>query len=387
MQVFKTFIKVTTKRIHVAMIYIVIFLVIGFLMGANSTKVNNFEDTKLSVSIIDLDETKASKALIEYIDSKHKIVDIENNKDEITDALYYNRVDYVLTINKGYSKKLSNSETNDLFSNYKMPDSFNNIFIETQIDEYVRIVSAYVAGGMSLDEATVKSAKLVENEVVVEMVNDSENVNEGFNDNITFYYQFLPYILTAVLITGLCPTLLVMMKKEIKNRTNCSCVSVTSQMIQIVAGTIIFAIAVYMLLSIVAFMIYGSNFITSNGFYAMFNGFVFLLFAMMLTFFIAVIAPSPKTVDMIANTVSLGMSFLCGVFVPQYLLSGIVLSIGKFLPAYWYIKANNMIWGESGEIFKVSKYISYIGIEFAFSIILFCMILIVSKSKQRSKTV
>lgn len=41
----------------------------------------------------------------------------------------------------------------------------------------------------------------------------------------------------------------------------------------------------------------------------------------------------------IVNTVSLGSSFLCGVFVQQELLGETVPSIARFLPAYWYVKA------------------------------------------------
>jgi hypothetical protein len=41
----------------------------------------------------------------------------------------------------------------------------------------------------------------------------------------------------------------------------------------------------------------------------------------------------------IVNTVSLGSSFLCGVFVQQELLGETVPSIARFLSAYWYVKA------------------------------------------------
>lgn len=387
MQVFKTFMKVTKKRIHTILIYVVIFILLGFMMSSSSSKDNNFEETKLDIAVIDLDETNASKALNDYIGSKHELVDVENNKDEIIDALYYTRADYVLVINKGYSENLLNGKTDNLFSNYKMPDSYDAAFIEPQLDEYVRVITAYVAGGMSVDEAAVKSATIAENEVEVDMVNFSKTVGGEYNQDISNYYQYLAYILIAILITGLCPTLLVMFKKEIKNRTNCSCVSVTKQMTQIIAGTIIFSIALYALFTIVSIIIYGSDMFNQRGLLAMLNGFVFLLFAMMLTFFIAVISPSPRSVDMIANTVSLGMSFLCGVFVPQFLLSSTVLSIGKFLPAYWYVRANNMLSGVSGEIFSMNKFMTYVGIEFGFVIAFFCMTMLISKTKQRSKTV
>ena len=81
------------------------------------------------------------------------------------------------------------------------------------------------------------------------------------------------------------------------------------------------------------------------------------------------------------------MSFLCGVFVPQSLLSGVVLNIGKFLPAYWYVRANNMLAGSNGEIFSSKEFMLCIGIELAFSVVLFCVTLIAAKTKQSSKSI
>ncbi len=46
------------------------------------------------------------------------------------------------------------------------------------------------------------------------------------------------------------------------------------------------------------------------------------------------------------NVITLGMTFLCGVFVPQSIMSKSVLSFGRFLPTYWFIRANDAIGGE-----------------------------------------
>lgn len=387
MKVFKTFMKVAKKRLHVSMIYIVIFISIGIAMTSTASDTNNFTETKLSVSITDLDNTAASRELAEYIGKSNEIVEVENDKDAIMDAIFYRRADIILTINEGYSEKLANGETDGLFSNYRVPGSYTAELFDTQLDQYISMITAYTAGGMTVEDAAAKTAELAEKEISVETVNFSENANVEFGENIAYYYQYLAYILIAVMISGLCPTLLVMMRKEIRNRTNCSCVSNVSQMVQIVLGTVIFAVGVYLILTVAAFFLYHSQMLNSKGLLAMLNGFVYLIFATMLTILISVIAPGNKAVDMIANVISLGMSFVCGVFVPQSLLSGTVLNIGKFLPAYWYVRANNMLAGSNGEIFGMGKYMTCIGIELAFSIAMFCVTLLVAKTKRSSKSV
>ena len=387
MQVFKTFIKVMKKRLHISMIYIIIFIVIGIVMTASSSDKSGFSDTKLSVSIRELDDTDASRALADYIGNNNEIVKVRNNKDSIMDAVFYRRADIILTVNKGYSEKIANGETTGLFSDYRVPGSYSAELFDSQINRYVKMITACTAGGMEINEATAKTAELAEKEIKVEKLNFSENSNVEFGDNIMFYYQYLAYILLAIMISGLCPVLLVITRKDIRNRTSCSCLSEVSRMAQIVLGTVIFAVGLYLLLTVVALFLYRSQMLNSKGLFAMLNGFVYLIFTTMLAILISVISPGGKVIDMIANVVSLGMSFLCGVFVPQSVLSETVLNIGKFLPAYWYIKANNMIAGIGGEIFGMRKYMICIGIELAFSVVLFCITLLIARTKKSSRSI
>lgn len=387
MQVFKTFMKVTKKKLHISMIYIVIFVAICVAMTMTSSSTNEFTDSKLDISITDLDNSEASKALADYIARSNKIVDLGEGKDKALDALYYRRADIILTINEGYSEKLVKGETEGLFSDYRIPGSYSAELFDSQLNQYISMVTACTAGGSSLEEACEKAAELSAAEIEVETVSFGKNINADYNDDIAAFFQYLSYILIVTLIAGLCPTLLIMMSRDIRNRTNCSCITVTSQMSQIVLGTVIFVLGLYLLLMGVAAVLFGDMLFNEKGLLAMLNGFVFLIFSMMLTLLIAVIAPSSNVISMIANVISLGMSFLCGVFVPQSLLSGVVLNIGKFLPAYWYVRANNMLAGSNGEIFSSKEFMLCIGIELAFSVVLFCVTLIAAKTKQSSKSI
>jgi ABC-2 type transport system permease protein len=48
---------------------------------------------------------------------------------------------------------------------------------------------------------------------------------------------------------------------------------------------------------------------------------------------------------MISQIVGLGMSFLCGAFIPQTMLGSGVLAIGKLFPVYWYVRATDLLSG------------------------------------------
>ncbi len=386
MQVFKTFMKVMLKRLHTAMIYIGIFIGISIAITLTSTNSETgFATSRLKVCVIDNDNTPSSHALVDYIGKNHTLVEVENNKDAMLDALYYLDASEILTINEGYEENLSVGNTNNLFCDIRVPGTISSEFFDNQINQYIGNVNAYIAGGMDISEAVEKTAELSEDGVEVKIIGKDKD-NTSFSTGVSTYYQYFAYIIIAVLISALCPTIITMTSDEISKRTNCSCVSSTKQMVQIVAGTTIFSIGIFIILIIASLVLYGSELFTTKGLLTLLKAYVYLIFAEMLTMFYAISVKSQVAVNIISNVFCLGMSFLCGVFVPQMLLSDTVLSIGKFMPAYWYIKANNMLAGSNNEVYSTSEFITCISVELAFSVAMFCVILLVAKAKRKSKS-
>ncbi len=87
-----------------------------------------------------------------------------------------------------------------------------------------------------------------------------------------------------------------------------------------------------------------------------------------------------------SNIISLGLSFISGAFVPQFLLSEGVLTLARFTPTYWFVKANNTIAEAtvSGEVLK--NILGYIGIEFLFTLAFFVLSLAIAKSNRRKES-
>lgn len=384
MQVFKAFARIAGKKKLSALLYIGIFMIISIIMANQSAKDNNFKETELNICIIDMDNSNASKSLADYISSNHKITEMDNDKDAILDSLYWQTVDYVLIINEGYEEKISDGKTDNLFSNYKVPGKFESILFEPQLDQYVTNLTCYIAGGFSVEEAVEKTGDISGEEIKVTTEDFSDA--ESIKSDIHYYFQFLPYIFIAILISCLCPALLTINQKEIRNRTNCSPVSTTNQTFQITLGSVIYAVIIWLIFMISALILCGNTLLCKEGLLLVLNSFVFMLVVLSMTLLISVLAPSPKTTDMIANTIGLGMSFLCGVFVPLKFLGKAVINAAHFLPAYWYIRINNMLAGNSDELFSNSKYLSYIGIELLFAIAFFSVVLLVAKTKIRSSS-
>ena len=135
MQVFNAFMKVLRKNLPTVIIWIVIFLSISIVVSKSDSGNSEFKSKVLNVCVFDEDNTEASKALRDFIDSKHNIVELENDSARILDELFYETTDYVLTIKKGYEKNLLEGNTENLFDNQYVHESYSNVLMTNLADE------------------------------------------------------------------------------------------------------------------------------------------------------------------------------------------------------------------------------------------------------------
>lgn len=386
MQTFKTFFKIAWRHLPSISLYFIIYAIITFTLGnlSQTDLDSKFKSEELDICVIDEDNSTASKALVEYLDSKHNIVDLENKADVLQDNLYYRYINYVLTIPEGFEDNLTSGMQEGLLTNVKVPGSTAGYYIDQQTNQYLNSIQIYIAGGYSLENAISETNKNIENCSKVETIN-FDDTNNSKNTKIFYFYQYLPYIFIVILLCGLAPIIIIFNKKELQERINCSALSHTNRNLQLATCCFIYSFLVWFIYLIMAFAAYGSKIFETNSLYAMLNSFVFILFAAGITFFVSNYSLDSNVLSMISNTIGLSMAFLCGVFVPQYMLSDIVLSIGKFLPAYWYIRNNNMLAGFSTELFSKKTYWISIGIQLLFVLAIFSASLVASKLR-RQKT-
>jgi ABC-2 type transport system permease protein len=93
---------------------------------------------------------------------------------------------------------------------------------------------------------------------------------------------------------------------------------------------------------------------------------------------------SPVVQAAVTNVVSLGICFLSGVFMDQYLLGETVLKIASFSPGFWYIKAVNWIKELTSFSFEnLRPVFEYMLIQLAFAAA--CIIVALVASKQRKQ--
>ena len=344
MQVFNAFFKVLKKKLPSSIIYLIVFLAISFPLAMSAKPTVSFEENRLNVAVFDKDGTDESKALVRFIGTKHDLVDTNEDKDELMDKMYYGVIDYALVIEKGYSEKIKNEDFDDLFSDYKLHDSYEAVLMGQFLNEYVTSLRSYVVIGESVKTAIKKTEDTLNDTTEVTYATFDEEEMSDYGESFAYYFQYLPYVLMCVIINALCPTLMTLKSKEIRYRTNCSPLRSSATTIQTFIASAICVLVIWIVFIGAGMIMYGGMY-RGRAWYAVLNSFIFVMIITMLAAFIANIAKKQETVNIITQIISLGMSFLCGVFVPQFLLGKGVLAAAHFLPAYWYIKVNNMLSG------------------------------------------
>ena len=340
-------------------LYLVIFLCISFPMVKSTKKQVNFEDTSLNLYVEDRDNTPASKALVNKLSEKNKIVELDGDKQTILDAMYYEFVDYSLVIKEGYEKNLADIEKgsdSSLFESFHMRDSYSVAMMNLFLGDYVRNVRMKLALGMDIAEAIAAAEEDMEREVDIEMVRDPEKaiMDENFTENFAIYFRLLSYILVAVITSSLCPILLSLNREDQKKRIACSRVSSSSFIIQSFAGSLVLVLIIWLAFMCGGMLLYGGVYRGTNCMLAILNTLIFCLFSALFSIFICSFRPGITVVGMIAQIFGLGMAFLCGAFIPQYLLDEKVLSVARFLPGFWYVRANDLLCGaQTGSIADV----------------------------------
>ena len=345
MQVFKAFLKVLKKNSFTAVVFIAVFLAFALLTSSNKVNIETSVGVDIPVAVFDEDDTPESRAFKDFIDEKYDIIDIKNDRDVILDMLYYEEAGYAFVINKGYSEKLAAGDTEGIVSAYHVHDSFAEVVAEEVISDYIMTVKAYTAAGMSLSEAIENAGNdlLTETEVTIESFIEDEG---DFSQKFAVYYRYMPYIMISAILSALCPVLMIMNRKDIRFRTNCSSVKPNSCTMQIFAGGGLFVLGVWLLFMGVGLYMYGGIF-RGKAWTAVLNSALLSAIVTAMAVLVASVVGSQNILNLLVQILGLGMSFICGVFIPQCYLGKGVLAVGRFFPVYWYSKLNDMLCGDA----------------------------------------
>ena len=387
MKVFNLFFKIVRAKAGIIFLYIAIFLAICFPMVRSNKAKTDFKEASIAVCVIDEDQTEASRSLKSAIAARNKLVEMPHDKQKILDAMYYEMIDYTVVIKQGFEERLKNTADDSaapLFDAYKLRDSFQSAIMEQYLSNYIRLVKVFKQDGLSLEEACSSAAEELSREVEVEVVTppDSAVLDPNYTDNFALFFRLLPYLLIAIMVNVLSAILVTLNKKDQKMRIECSSVKMSSYMTQLFLGSGVLTLIIWLLFMVSGMIVYGGVYTGLHCWLAVLNSFIFALIASLMAILISSFNPSGTVVNMIAQILGLGMSFICGAFVSQSYLGEGVLKFARIFPVYWFERANDLLAGlQKGSLADVRI---CFGAECAY-IVLFVVLIVMASVRRGGK--
>ncbi len=385
MPVFKAYFTVIRKNVSTLIVYFVVFAVMATvfikIMGGGGPE--EFTSVRNDIVIRSADNTPLVEGLIDFLGQHANIVSLAEG-DSLEDALFFGRVDDVLIIPEGFTESLMSGGGEVRLERSSSSLTGSAVNTDLLIGRYLDLARLYILNvpGISQEALVTRVARDLDNAVKVEIAADAAQFKAG---DVSDTFRYMAYTIIAILIVGVTSIMLAFNKPEVSLRNRCAPVSPAKMNMQLFAGNLLFTLAVWALLGVLAYILSGQTGIGPNLLLLYLNTLVFSIAALSIAFLAGKFIKGFGAQSAVANVLSLGLSFISGIFVPQALLGETVLKIASFTPTYWYIKAVETITDLSVFSFENLKPVyTDMLIQLGFAAAFFILALAASKQKRQS---
>ncbi|MFH5836127.1 ABC transporter permease [Proteiniclasticum sp. C24MP] len=345
MQVFKVSMKVLKRNYPSILIYLGIFLGLSLLFASQGSRqeeeYTSFETVKTPVAVFAEEDTPLVRGFVKNLSETAEIVELKDEEDTISDALYFRIVTYVIRIPEGFTQSFMRSQEM-ILEKETISGTFGNTYTDLAVNSFFSTAALYLAADETLSEEALvdKTVSALKERTPVEVKSQNQKEEDGY---AKFYFNYMSYSLVSILVLGTSLIMLVWKDKDLYARTEVSPLKRSSISLQKYLALGIFTLLTWSVLNGAYFLVNPRSTPDLPTLLHMGNSLVFSFTAMGMSFLIGTLLKSRNAISAVSNVVSLGPSFISGVFVPQELLGSSVLSMAKVTPTYWYVTANNRI--------------------------------------------
>ena len=381
MAVFKAYMKIARKNIWMILLYLGIFFCVTILFQRFVPEgAEGYTAESVPVGIVDEDGGEAAESLINYIGRTNETILLEDDRESLQEDLFYRNVGYIVRIPEGFMEKCILGE--EKIEAVTVPGTYAGYYVDQQVNSYMVYARSYAAAGFT--ETEIASAMAHRDKAEVTLVDFSGNA--GQVPAYTFYYRYLPYLLLSVLGYVMGYILMGFRRGSLPQRMRASAVPERRQSVEGLAASLVIALALWGIGVAASVVMYGQDIYESGKLiWYLLNSLAMLLTALSLSYLVGTLVKSSNALNGIVNIISLGMCFVCGVFVEISYLSAEVRKAAQFLPVYWYETVNTLLTDHRTVAGSIrSEVLSGIGIQIVFAIAFVCVTLAVAKRSRRS---
>ena len=349
MTVFSTFWKVINKYKGTIILYTVMLIVFGGVnMTTNDTGVD-FTSSKPDILIVNNDkDSEITKNLVNYMSDNANIISVKDNEEARDDALFYRDVSYIIYIPKNYGNDILNGKNVEL--EIKKVDTYDAALAEMMLSRYIETQNIYLKTNISESELINNINESLKNKTNVEIVS---KLNSDKLTKVSRYFNFASYSIMAVTIYIICLVITSFHEKSVNKRIIISSMNYKEHNRLLLLASSVYALVVWILYTILGFIILGSELFTLRGLLFIGNEFIFTFCSLTLSLLISSLCYNKVAVSGIVNVVALGSAFLCGAFIPPEMLPSSVIKIAHILPTYYFINSNEIL--KSLEVINMSN--------------------------------
>ncbi len=357
-------------------IYLGIFLGLSLLFATQGQQQEeefiSFDPVKTDVAVFLEEDTPLIRGLLQSLKETTTMVELEDDADTISDALYFRVVSYVVHIPEGFTKAFMSRKPIPLMKE-TVSGTIGSTYTDLTINSFLSTAALHLSAqpDLSEEDLVVKTIAALAQKTPVEVRSPLQTAKD---DYAKFYFNYMSYSMLSILVLGTSLVMLVWKDKDLYQRTEVSPLKRSRITLEKYLALGVFTIITWVVLNGAYFIVNPFSSFNFRTVLHMSNSLIFAFTAMGMSFFIGTFLKSRNAISAVSNVVSLGPSFISGVFVPQELLGSNVLAMAKFTPTYWYVTANNRIssLGALKEAFSNSVF-TFMLIVFGFGILFFIL--------------
>ncbi|MBP5674861.1 ABC transporter permease [Candidatus Saccharibacteria bacterium] len=378
MTTFKTFLKIVQKNLWLIIMYTVMLVLFTAVNSSAGKGQMDFSATKPDIVVYNRDDSNLSETFVEYIKQNAEVKEVSEEGDALNDALYYSDIDYVVYIEKGFGEKIAKGEDPEV--EVKSNGSYDSYLSGVITSRFVKVAKSFAPSpeaGIALRTKT-----LLENETKVEL---NTTLDTKGLSSAEFFYNFMNYSILAGLVFAISYATIGFRRRMVKKRLNVSSTGYKKINRELLVCNAILATIMLSIYTILGIIVLGPNLVFStNGLLMVLNSVVLMIFAVSFAFMLTNLVEKNNALLAIINIVSIGSSFMCGVFVPAEWMPDIVNAIAHIFPSFYYVD-NNRIFStlEKFDGEHLTPVFINFGIMIAFTVITIIVNNIVTKKKQK----
>lgn len=367
-------------------LYVVVYTVFVSLMGAfialsmgtsGPGATTTYEPYPATVAIVDRDGSDVSRAFVDHMASRYKLVDVADDPAELQDGVATGRVDCVFVVPSGFGRDLVEAAR----GGRGLPVVEEAYGVSTQASalagveaqRWASLAGSAAAMHQDADQATVAllASDAAKSRARVKIHASKSDQALGAADQLGQYLRFGTYAVTSSVIVCVGMVLTAMSEPELRRRLEAGPQASRSRALATFAACAVLTLAVSAVSAAVGLVVlWGpvSTLPTWQVTLAFAANLAFATVPLAIAFLCTQLGAREQVLNAVGNVLGMVMSFMGGAWVPLSIMGSGVVAAAHLVPTFWTNDAITTVLDAAGPTSAVmGAYLTDVGVTLLFA--------------------